>query len=487
MNKALLIFPHQLFEANFNLLQKYIYVLVEDELYFKQYDFHVQKLILHRASMQHYKYQLIKKSKEVLYFETIHYKNMDEMMDKLKDHHISELHYRELSDDWLNRRLIKAAEKARFKTVELQSPQFINSSSVIFEEMNQKEHLSMASFYILQRKKLGILIDSNGKPVGDKWSFDSENRKKLPKNIAIPDLYTPISNKYIDEAIVYVKQHFPHPKGSYTPFIYAINHEEAEKCLHHFINHGLLHFGAYEDAISTEHSFLFHSVLSPYLNNGLLTPDQVIKTVLEYANEIPLNSLEGFIRQVIGWREFMRGVYLAKGVKIRNSNFWDFNKKIPDFFYQGSSGIAPMDDMIKKIDKYCYAHHIERLMIAGNLMLLCEINPKEVYRWFMELFIDAYDWVMVPNVYSMSQFACGGSITTKPYLSGSNYILKMSNYKKDNWCAVWDGLYWRFINEHKEFFRSNPRLGMMAILVDKMDQKTLLNHYKNADSILSRM
>ena len=184
--------------------------------------------------------------------------------------------------------------------------------------------------------------------------------------------------------------------------------------------------------------------------------------------DIPLNSTEGFIRQVTGWRDFIRIVYMLKGSEQRTCNYWKFKRKIPFCFYTGKTGIEPIDVVIQKVLETGYCHHIERLMVLGNFMLLCEFDPDEVYRWFMELFIDAYDWVMVPNVYGMSQFADGGLMSTKPYISGSNYLMKMSDYPKGDWQETWDALFWNFMNKHRSFFLKNPRLGMLVKTFDKM-------------------
>jgi deoxyribodipyrimidine photolyase-related protein len=207
------------------------------------------------------------------------------------------------------------------------------------------------------------------------------------------------------------------------------------------------------------------------MNVGLISPVEVIETSLNYAknNNIPINSTEGFIRQIIGWREFIRGIYITKGSYERTNNFWGFDRKLPSSFYNGTTGIEPFDDSVKKLSKTGYVHHIERLMIIGNFMLLCEIDPNEVYKWFMEFSIDSYDWVMVPNVYGMSQFADGGIMSTKPYISGSSYIIKMSDYKKGDWSKIWDALFWNFINNHKDFFRKNPRMRMLVSNFEKMD------------------
>jgi deoxyribodipyrimidine photolyase-related protein len=225
------------------------------------------------------------------------------------------------------------------------------------------------------------------------------------------------------------------------------------------------------------------------LNTGLLDINFILdKTIVFYnKNDIPLNSCEGFFRQIIGWREFIRGIYTVKGSEERTKNFWGFKRKIPKSFYDASTGILPVDDSIRKILKTGYAHHIERLMILGNFMLLCEFDPDEVYRWFMEMFIDSYDWVMVPNVYGMSQFADGGLMSTKPYISGSSYILKMSNYKKGEWSGIWDSLFWNFIDNHRDFFDKNPRMRMLVRNFDKMDIGKRTNLLQSAHSFLENL
>ena len=225
------------------------------------------------------------------------------------------------------------------------------------------------------------------------------------------------------------------------------------------------------------------------INIGLLEPLDVVLRAVHFAekNNIPINSTEGFVRQIIGWREFIRGMYQCKGSYSRTKNFWSFKRKIPKCFYDGTTGIDPIDNTIKTILKTGYCHHIERLMVLGNFMLLCEIEPDDVYKWFMELFIDAYDWVMVPNVYGMSLFADGGLFSTKPYISSSNYIRKMSNYKCGEWCEIWDGLFWRFIIKNESVFKMNPRTNMMVNLFKKMEETKKIKHLKIAEDFLSQL
>jgi deoxyribodipyrimidine photolyase-related protein len=333
-------------------------------------------------------------------------------------------------------------------------------------------------------------LETNKKPIGEKWTFDDENRLKYPKGKTPPKTNFLKPNHFNTEAIAYTQKYFSGNYGELNnDFIYPTTFTDSKDWLQIFFQTRFSAFGAYEDAILTNDNFLHHGVLTPMLNTGLLTPQYIVDEALQYASnhEIPLNSLEGFIRQIIGWREFMRAVYELKGNEERTKNYWGFTRKIPASFWNGTTGIEPVDSTIKKVLATGYCHHIERLMVLGNFMLLCEFDPDEVYRWFMELFIDAYDWIMVPNVYGMSQFADGGLMATKPYISGSNYLMKMSDYKKGEWQTVWDGLFWRFMHTHRTFFLKNPRLGMLVRSFDKMDEVKQKAYLNNANQFLNSL
>jgi deoxyribodipyrimidine photolyase-related protein len=290
----------------------------------------------------------------------------------------------------------------------------------------------------------------------------------------------------VRKAHSYVRTQFPQAIGEGDAFRYPVTAEQARAALDDFLDHRFAQFGQYEDAIHADEAFLFHSLLTPALNIGLLAPQQVIDAALERADHVPLNSLEGFVRQIIGWREYMRGVYRRYGRRQRTRNFWNHRRPMPAAFYDGTTGIEPVDTVIRRVLRYAYCHHIERLMILGNFMLLCEIDPAAIYQWFMELFIDAYDWVMVPNVFGMSQHADGGLITTKPYLSGSSYVLKMSNFRQGPWCTIWDALYWRFIDRHRDFFAGNPRMAVMVAQCERMGSR-LDEHRRTAADFLARL
>jgi deoxyribodipyrimidine photolyase-related protein len=491
MLSATLIFPHQLFKQHPALIQKSAVYLVEEWLFFKQYNFHKQKITLHRASMQFYKHYLQQQKQTVHYIESSH-KQSDcrVLIEALHKQGITEIHVATLVDNWLYSRLENACNTYQIKLCIHETPNFLNSLQSVAPFFNDKKKYHQTDFYTWQRKQRNILLEDNGKPLGGKWTFDADNRQKFPKKETAPSLHIPAENEYIREAKIYVQKHFAHNIGNITkPGLFVVTFNDAEAWLQDFLENRFEKFGIYEDAIVRNENVLYHSVLTPMLNIGLLNPQQILDAALKVAakKNIPLNSLEGFVRQILGWREFIRIVYEREGTKQRTTNYWKFTRKIPASFYTGTTGIAPIDDTIKKILETGYCHHIERLMVLGNFMLLCEFDPNEVHRWFMELFIDSYDWVMVPNVYGMTQFADGGIMTTKPYISGSNYLMKMSDYSKDSWQPIWDGLFWRFMHMHRTFFLKNPRLGMLIGSFDKMETTKRNMHLDTANLFLNNL
>ena len=491
MKSVNLIFPHQLFQESPLFETDSTIYLVEEYLFFKQYKFHQQKIAFHRATMKAYADYLtnIKRFK-VNYIESINkVSDVKELLLLLKKEGVEQVGYVDPTDNWLQKRIDSTCSRLGIKTMVHESPLFMNTKEELsdFFTKNKKKYFQ-TTFYTEQRKKRKILVDDLHKPHGGKWTFDAENRKKYPSKKTPPVVHLPEKDDYFLEAKLYVQTNFSHHLGSLTSSpLYPTTFKSTKEWLEQFFEQRFMEFGAYEDAIVAENSILNHSVLTPMLNVGLISPEEIINSCLIYASEnnVPINSTEGFVRQIIGWREFIRGIYEARGTDERTANYWKFTKKIPSSFYDGTTGIVPVDLTIKKVLKTGYCNHIERLMILGNFMLLCEFDPDEVYRWFMELFIDSYDWVMVPNVYGMSQFADGGLMASKPYISGSNYLMKMSNYKKGEWQATWDGLFWRFMNKQRDFFLSNPRLGMLVRMYDKMPQEKKQTHLENAEKYLS--
>lgn len=344
----------------------------------------------------------------------------------------------------------------------------------------------MARFYKKIRIENNILIDSNKCPEGGRWSFDEDNRKKIPKNTPLPD----DPKFYKDESeIIEAKQWLntvQTDKYGEERVWLPWTHTDAEIYLDEFISNRLSLFGDYEDAIISKNVRLFHSGLSALINIGLISPKQVIQKIISTGktNKIKINCIEGFIRQIIGWREFIRASYECDGVVMRTKNFWKNQNLLPSSFWDRTTGIFPLDNAIEKALMFGYNHHIERLMVLGNFMLLTKTHPDDVYKWFMTMYVDAYDWVMVPNVYGMSQFADGGIFATKPYISGSSYLKKMSNYPTGDWEDLWTALYWNFIDEHRVFFSSNHRLSMMPKLFDKMSTEKRNYYYEIAKNFL---
>lgn len=481
-----ILFPHQLYGE---LPAAGHIHLVEDELYFRQYNFHQQKLLLHRASMEAYADTLREAGKTVTYWESEQVPSLQPVFEKLQQNKVQSITYYETSDYYLEKRLQGYSGQYGITLEQMDNPNFLNPASTIQKELQQDKNYFMTSFYIRQRKQRGILLEGDDKPLGGKWSYDPENRKKIPKGLSIPHIPLANTTPYHKEAQDYIAAHFPNNYGSAEDIFYPVTHQAAAQWLDTFLEQRMATFGDYEDAIVADRHFLFHSVLTPMLNIGLLSPQQIIDRTLEAHREhnFPLNSLEGFLRQIIGWREYMRGIYLLEGRKQRTTNGWGFTRQIPESFWNGTTGIDPVDQTIHKLLRTGYNHHIERLMVMGNFMLLCELHPDAVYEWFMSLYIDAYDWVMVPNVYGMSQYADKGLITTKPYVSSSNYIRKMSDYKKGDWCATWDGLFWRFIHVHRDVFESNNRMQRMVWMLDKMDRERLHRHLEQAEHFLGKL
>jgi deoxyribodipyrimidine photolyase-related protein len=441
--------------------------LVEEPLFFTQYAFHRQKLVYHRATLLHYRQRLEAQGL------TVHYLRHDEpaadsrqLPQWLRMQGVTALHCHDLVDDWLERRLQRACTEAGVALHVEASPQFINDTTTLAAEFAPaRKRFLLQAFYQRQRQRQRMLLDEDGGPRGGQWSFDADNRLRFPARQQPPPVQLPPITPLLETARAQIATEFPSNPGALDgPLRYPLTHEQAAAWLQDFLEWRFAGFGPYEDAIVADAHVLHHSVLTPMLNNGLLTPRQVIDAVLQHADaaNIPLNSVEGFVRQVLGWREFIRGIYHFRGRQQRMANHFGCSNPMPAAFYEGTTGLPPVDFTIRKLLATGYCHHIERLMVLGNLMLLCEIHPAAVYRWFMELFIDAYDWVMVPNVFGMGLTSEGGIFTTKPYICGSNYLRKMSDYQPGPWCDVMDGLLWRFVANHEATLKANHRLAPMV-------------------------
>lgn len=467
---ASIILPNQLFPSPVEEEKKY---LVEHPRYFTDFNFHRKKLILHRASMKAYAEKF-----EVEYIE------YDEDIAEIFQQE-DEIRMYDPVDHKVRKQLEALADKFDTSLEFLENPGFMASMDFNQKYFSSHEYFQL-NYYKQMRKNHNILVDEEGKPEGGKWSFDPENRKKMPQDLEKPDI-PQFSSKHVEEAREYIQDNFPDNPGKIQDFFWPVTREQALENLEDFLENRLEKFGDYQDAIDSDLKFGFHSLLSSSINLGLITPEEVIKKTLEAheKHDYPMNSLEGFIRQILGWREFIRAMYEIEPA-MREANFWDADNSMPEEFYTCDTGLPPVDDSIQHAVDDAYCHHIERLMVLGNVMLLLEIDPDEVYDWFMEMFIDSYDWVMVPNIYGMSQYAYE-NMMTKPYISSSNYIKKMSHYEGGKWENHWDGLYWNFINKHKDKISDIHRMSFMTSTLNRMNEETIEEHLENAEKFKQRL
>lgn len=448
-----------------------LFFMAEDYGLCTRFNYHKHKLVLILSAMRSHRDHL-RKYHPIEYLELKpEYKDTrfeDNLFKAVEKFRIEEIVTYDIENHFFRQRIEQFCSEKGLKLAVKDSPGFLTTHTQFKQYRNSFSRILMNDFYIWQRKRLKLLLTENGRPLNGKWSFDSENRKKIPEGMAIPTLPKLKRTKHTTNVCNLVEVMFAGCQGSTDNFFLPTTREQALHWLECFLRDRFANFGPYEDAMSEAEDFLFHSLLSPLINIGLLTPGEVVDRALEYkvGNEIPFSSLEGFIRQVTGWREFIRGVYNTEELK---GNFFRHERKLTEKWYRGTTGLPPLDDVIRRVIKNGFAHHIERLMVLSNSMLLCEIHPDEVYRWFMELFVDSSDWVMEPNVYGMGQFADGGVFSTKPYVSGSRYILKMSDFEAGAWCDIWDGLYWRFIDKHRDYFSMNQRMGIIVRMLDKLD------------------
>ena len=466
-----------------------LFFMAEDFGLCTHFQYHKHKLVLFLSAMRSHAEE-IRKEWPLVYHELTSDNTDLSYLTKLhrcvEEFQCQEIVTYEIEDHFFAEEIQHFCLEKGLRLTVIDSPGFLNTKED-FQAYNQKVRKPfMHTFYQQQRKRLNLLLDNHGEPLHGKWSFDEENRKKLPKGIQIPAQKEKPWTTHTQKIVKLVDALFPDHPGETKNFLWATTREEVLIDLDDFLEKRFENFGPYEDAIHQEKVFIFHSVLSPYLNLGLITPRELMERVIDHArdHQVHFPSVEGFVRQIIGWREFLRGIYHEK----LQQNQLNHQKRMQDCWYDGTTGLPPLDDSIRKALKFGYTHHIERLMVLGNVMLLCEIHPDEVYRWFMEMYVDSADWVMAPNVYGMSQFSDGGIFATKPYIAGSNYLLKMSNYQKSgDWPEMMNGLYWRFIATHRELFLKNPRMSMMVRTLDKMDSDRKERLFDSAETFISKV
>ena len=476
---CLLVLPNQLFTIKIQDFDTIPHIIIyEHPLFFTRFTYHKTKLAYHRATMRKYSDEL-KSQYKVKYVEF-----RDDIKPELSKYKNIYL-YDPTDYDILKDLHAKIRKTSNVHILETKLFIFTRESiNQYVTEHTNKKYINH-HFYKWARNTTSILM-KDGKPTGGKFSFDTENRIPFPKHHETVQTIRTINNVYTQEATKYITKYFGNNPGDIT-FYLPIDRSGATARLKKFLTQYLENFGKYQDAISSTEMFGYHSVLSPMINIGLLHPLHTIKSAEDYYKSnknISISSVEGFIRQILSWREYVRMLYIHEHSKLVKNNFFKHYRTLDKSWYDGSTGIKPIDDCIKKVLKYSYAHHIERLMLLGGFMLISQFKPYDVYKWFISMVsIDAYPWVMEPNVYGMSQFSCGDLMMNRPYFSSSNYIIKMSDYtaKSGNeleidgisytWADIWTALYYNFININKNYFKQNYSLASSVSHWNKKSNK----------------
>ncbi|MFY0660370.1 MAG: cryptochrome/photolyase family protein [Shimia sp.] len=358
-----------------------------------------------------------------------------------------------------------------------------------------RKQLRMEYFYREMRRKTGLLMNGDA-PEGGKWNYDAENRKPAKGDLFMPQPRQVACDAITEDVLELVATRFANNFGSLEPFWLAVTREDALLALEHFVQSALPHFGDYQDAMLTNEPFLYHSVLAQYLNAGLLDPLEICRRVERayYDGDAPLNAVEGYIRQIIGWREYVRGIYWLKMPGYTHSNFFDAKRPLPAFYWTAQTDMACIAAAISQTRDHAYAHHIQRLMVTGNFAMLAGIDPHEVHEWYLAVYADAYEWVEAPNVIGMSQFADGGLLASKPYAASGNYINKMSDHcqtcrydvkqKTGPDACPFNPLYWDFLIRNEDKLRGNPRLGHAYRTWDRMSEEKQHAYRSSAAAVL---
>jgi deoxyribodipyrimidine photolyase-related protein len=359
--------------------------------------------------------------------------------------------------------------------------------------------MRMEHFYHEVRRSTGYLMDAFGKPEGGQWNFDQENRKPAKDDLFMPDVARFAPDEITRDVLALVAHRFGNHIGDLEPFWFAVTRRDALAALDHFIAVSLKNFGDYQDAMVGGQKFLYHSVLSQYLNAGLLDPREICDAAIGayHAGHAPLNAVEGFVRQIIGWREYVRGIYWLKMPGYASSNFFETGRPLPDFYWTGDTSMACLKAAIGQTIEEAYAHHIQRLMVTGNFAMLAGVDPHAVHEWYLAVYADAYEWVELPNVIGMSQFADGGILGSKPYAAGGNYINKMSDHCAG--CAYdvkqrvgpnacpFNALYWHFLDRNRAKLFGLQRLRTVYATWDRMAEADRAKTIASADAFLKTL
>ncbi|MBD0831676.1 cryptochrome/photolyase family protein [Aestuariibaculum sediminum] len=479
----------------------YVYCMFEMRQETDYVRHHIQKLVGFFAAMRAFANTLRAQGCHVVYFQLDDQRNTQNLTENLNllihQFKIQKFEY-QLPDEYrLDEQLLDFTNSLNIAYQSYSTEHFYTNREELQTFFKGKKQYVMEMFYRYMRKKHNILV-FNGQPEGGKWNYDKSNRNSWKGTPEIPPFKR--FNNNISELLDLIKKEGVNYMGmcDSNNFCYPINREQALDQLKYFCEYLLIHFGDYQDAMHTKQANLFHSRLSFAMNLKLISAKNVVDTVLNYwrkfGEHISITQVEGFIRQILGWREYMRGMYWAMMPEFKNENYLQNHNPLPDFYWTGDTKMNCIKQSIKDSLNNGYAHHIQRLMITGNFALLTQTHPDEVDYWYLGIYVDALEWVQLPNTRGMSQFADGGKIATKPYISSGSYINKMSNYcntcfynhnekTRDNACPF-NSLYWHFLDEKRDQFFNNHRMRMMYSLLNKMDKNKLLKLKKRAQRII---
>jgi deoxyribodipyrimidine photolyase-related protein len=465
---------------------------------------HMQKIVAFFHAMRTFARQLETKGHKVTYQSISEYpeRSLSERIITLIELNDVQCFEYQLPDDYrLDKQLheMSVLLKSRSITVNTIDTEHFLTHRYELSELFSEKSLLMERFYRYMRKKHKVLMDGD-KPHGGKWNFDHENRKAYDGKIPIID---PLTFKYdVSSLVEEIKKAGLHTFGEIasTPFNWPKNYTDARLVLDYFCTHLLPHFGTYQDALYSNHSYLFHSRLSFAMNTKMIGPQEVIASVIQASETYRHTSLaqvEGFVRQVLGWREFMRGVYWKEMPHYKKLNFFNHSRPLPEFYWSGKTKMKCVSHAVTQTRNEAYAHHIQRLMVTGNFGLLAEIDPDAIDRWYLGVYADAIEWVEITNTRGMSQFADGGIIATKPYVSSGNYIDKMSDYckqchfnpkeKTGELACPFNALYWNFLVKKRAVLAANQRMSLMYRILDKKPVEELSAHVERAEMILTNL
>lgn len=401
--------------------------------------------------------------------------------------------------EWRVREMIESWHDELDVPIEiLPDDRFVCSTEAFARRADGRKQLRMEYFYREMRRQTGLLMDGD-QPAGGKWNFDSDNRKPPKSGLSFPDPLRIEPDSETEKVLELVESAFGSNFGNLHPFWFAVTATDADAALNHFIAHALPNFGDYQDAMLADERFVFHAVISLYINVGLLDPLDVCRRVEAAfdAGQVPINAAEGFIRQIIGWREYVRGIYWLKMPDYRDQNFFGHDRALPSFYWTGKTDMACMRACITQTRDEAYAHHIQRLMVTGNFAMLAGIAPGDVHEWYLAVYADAFEWVELPNTLGMSQFADGGLLGSKPYAASGNYINKMSDYckgcrydvkqKTGVGACPFNALYWDFLARNEAVLRDNPRLRQVYRTWDRMSDEKCAAYRASAASFLESL